>query len=53
MHIPALVLAQGTRSYGMEPQPELYVTGVIAVVALVAMDMGNKKLADDPKKKRR
>jgi len=48
-----LLVLQGTRSFGMEPQPDLYVTGAIAVVALVLLDMGNKKLGDDPKRKRR
>ena len=43
---------QGTRSLGMEPQPDLYVTGAVAVIALVLLDQANKKL-DDPKKKRR
>ena len=44
---------QGTRSFGMEPQPDLYVTGAVAVIALVAMDMASKKATDEPKKKRR
>ena len=49
---PLLCRVQGTRSFGMEPQPDLYVTGAVAVVALVLLDQANKKL-DDPKKKRR
>ena len=48
-----LLVLQGTRSFGMEPQPDLYVTGAIAVIALLALDMANKKLSDDPKRKRR
>jgi len=47
-----LLILQGTRSFGMEPQPDLYVTGAVAVVALVLLDQANKKL-DNPKKKRR
>lgn len=47
-----LLILQGTRAFGMEPQPDLYVTGVVAVLALVLLDMANKKL-DDPKRKRR
>ena len=46
-------VAQGTRSLGMEPQPDLYVTGAVAVIALIAMDAGNKKPSDEPKRKRR
>ena len=34
---------QGTRSLGMEPQPDLYVTGAVAVIALVLLDQANKK----------
>ena len=48
-----LLVLQGTRSFGMEPQPDLYVTGAIAVIALFALDMANKKLSNDPKRKRR
>jgi len=47
-----ITIMQGTRSLGMEPQPDLYVTGAVAAIALVLLDQANKKL-DDPKKKRR
>jgi hypothetical protein len=47
-----LLILQGTRSFGMEPQPDLYVTGAVAVVALVLLDLANKKV-DYPKRKRR
>merc|ERR1719198_2471530 len=46
-----LLVLQGCRAFGMEPQPEMYVTGVVAVLAILAMDMSNKKLPDEPKKK--
>ena len=48
-----LLVLQGTRQFGMEPQPELYVTGGIAVLALILMDMSNKKIEDAPKLKRK
>lgn len=47
-----LLVLQGCRVFGMEPQPEMYVTGVVAVLAILAMDMSNKKLPDEPKKKK-
>ena len=37
----------------MEPQPELYVTGGLAVLALILMDMSNKNIEDAPKLKRK
>ena len=36
----------------MEPQPELYVTGVVAVVAIICLDAANKK-SEAGKAKRR
>lgn len=48
-----VALMQGTRSYGMEPQPDLYVTGVLGVLGVIAMDMAGKKLTEAPKKKRK
>lgn len=45
-----LLVLQGCRAFGMEPQPEMYVTGVVAVLAILAMDMSNKKLEPEPKK---
>jgi len=46
------MLLQGARGFGMEPQPELYVTGVVAVLGILAMDAANKK-TEAPKAKRR
>jgi len=37
----------------MEPQPELYVTGVIAVLGIVAMDASKKRDVGAPTKKKR
>jgi hypothetical protein len=48
------MLVQGSRSFGMEPQPELYMTGVLAVIAVVLMDAAKpKKDAQQQRKKRR
>jgi len=44
-------LLQGSRAFGMEPQPELYVTGVAAVIGVFCMDAAKKK--EEPKRKRR
>ena len=45
--------AQGCRGFGMEPQPELYVTGAIAVLGIVAMDASKKRDVGAPTKKKR
>ena len=37
----------------MEPQPELYVTGAIAVLGIVAMDASKKRDVGAPTKKKR
>jgi len=38
------MILQGARGFGMEPQPELYVMGVLSVVGIICMDAGNKKI---------
>jgi len=45
-------LVSGVRQFGMEPQPEVYVTGAMAAVAIFLGDLAGKKL-DDPKKKKK
>lgn len=45
-------ILQGCRGLGMEPQPELYVAGVAAVLGIVCSDVAGKK-QEAPKKKRR
>lgn len=47
------MLLQGTRGFGMEPQPEIYVTGVVAVIGVMLMETANKKDKEEPKRKRR
>ncbi len=37
------MLVQGTRGFGMEAQPELYVAGGLAVAAIVMMDAAKAK----------
>lgn len=51
--IGAGTVMQGCRSFGMEPQPELYVTGVVAVLGVVLMDAASKKKKPETKRKRR
>jgi len=46
------MVMQGARGFGMEPQPELYVTGVCAVIGILCMDASNKK-TETTKAKRR
>jgi len=46
------MVLQGARGFGMEPQPELYVTGVVAVIGIICMD-GAKKKEETVKAKRR
>jgi len=43
---------QGCRGFQMEPQPELYVTGVVAVLGCFFMDAAGKK-KEEKKRKRR
>jgi len=47
------MVLQGSRGFGMEPQPEMYVTGVVGVVGILLMDAANKKAKEPPKRKRR
>jgi len=47
-----ILLLQGGRQLAMEPQPEFYVAGVIAVLAIMAADSAGKAPAP-PKRKRR
>lgn len=49
--VGCFAVLQGSRSLGMEPQPELYVTGVAAVLGCVLIDSAGKK--EDAKRKRR
>jgi hypothetical protein len=44
------LLSYGSRGLGMEPQPELYVTGVLAVLGILATDAGKVKKEDSPPK---
>ncbi|KAL1527873.1 hypothetical protein AB1Y20_009249 [Prymnesium parvum] len=46
------VCSQGARGFGMEPQPELYVTGVAAVIGIICLDASKKK-SEAAKAKRR
>lgn len=47
------MLVQGSRSSGMEAQPELYVTAGLAVVAVVLMDAAKPKKDAQQRRKRR
>ena len=48
------LLMQGCRGFGMEPQPELYATGVLAVLGILASDASKKKKEEPlPKRKRK
>mmetsp|Transcript_7334 Transcript_7334/g.18257 ORF Transcript_7334/g.18257 Transcript_7334/m.18257 type:complete len:140 (-) Transcript_7334:61-480(-) len=46
------MILQGARGFGMEPQPELYVTGVAAVIGIICLDASKKK-SEAAKAKRR
>ena len=46
-----ICLVQGGRALGMEAQPELYVTGVVAAIALAVMEAAGK-VAKPGRKKR-
>ena len=43
----------GSRAFGMEPQPELYTAGVLAIVGCLCMDQAKKKPEDESQKKGR
>jgi len=47
------MLVTGCRSFGMEPQPELFVTGGLAIIAIVLMDFTKKKKDVPQRRKRR
>ena len=44
-------LMHGSRAFGMEPQPELYTAGVLAIVGCLCMDQAKKKPEDESQKK--
>jgi len=46
-------LVQGTRGSGMEPQPELYVTGALAVVAIMLHDSAKQRKEAPPARRKR
>ena len=46
-----VLVLQGSRSFGMEPQPELYVAGGAAVLGLLAMEASAPKA--EPKKRKK
>ena len=46
-------LMHGSRAFGMEPQPELYTAGVLAIVGCLCMDQAKKKPEDEAQKKGR
>ena len=46
-------LMHGSRAFGMEPQPELYTAGVLAIVGCLCMDQAKKKPEDESQKKGR
>lgn len=50
--IGCALLMQGCRAFGMEPQPEMYVAGALAVLGIVLMD-GAKSRPDERKKPKR
>ena len=47
------MLVHGCKSLGMQAQPELYVTGALAVLAIMLMDGGNPPPPDKVSKKKR
>ena len=51
--IGCAMLMQGCRTFGMEPQPEMYVAGVVAVLGIVLMDAMKPKAEERKRIKRR
>jgi hypothetical protein len=49
--VRSVLVMQGGRQLGMEAQPELYVAGVVAVLAIAAMEYAGK--APPPTKAKR
>ena len=46
-------IMHGCKAFGMEPQPELYTAGVLAIVGCLCMDQAKKKPEDESQKKGR